>query len=185
MGDAATTSLRADTVSVGRVESVGADEEFRALFTVSFAAVARTVHLIVGDGAVAEEITQDAFVKLLGHWRTVSRYERPDLWVRRVAIRAAQRERHRTWRRDQLERSVAPRSWIEDPDGPDDQVRAAVETLAPKQRAVVVLFYFEDRPMAEIADLVGCSVSAGWSQLHTARKRLARLLAEEVHDDVR
>ena len=67
----------------------------------------------------------------------------------------------------------------------DAAVRAAVAGLPPKQRAVVVLFYFEDLPMTEIADLVGCSVSTGWSQLHTARRRLAALLSEEVSDDVR
>jgi RNA polymerase sigma-70 factor (ECF subfamily) len=64
-------------------------------------------------------------------------------------------------------------------------VLAAVRRLAPKQRAVVVLFYFEDRPMAEIAEIVGCSESTGWSQLHTARRHLAATLSEEVTDDVR
>ena len=39
--------------------------------------------------------------------------------------------------------------------------------------------------MPEIADLVGCSVSTGWSHLHNARKRLAAVLGEEVTDDVR
>lgn len=162
-----------------------ADEEFRALFTASFATVATTVRLVVGDRAVAEEITQDAFIQLLTHWKKVSRYDRPDLWVRRVAIRAAQRERHRTWRRSQLERSLTPPVGTAAEDSHDDQVRAAISTLPPKQRAVVVLFYLEDLPMADVADLVGCSVSTGWSQLHTARKRLAVLLAEEVTDDVR
>jgi RNA polymerase sigma factor (sigma-70 family) len=146
--------------------------------------VARTVHLVVDDRAVAEEITQDAFIQLLAHWRKVSRYDRPDLWVRRVAIRKAQRERHRIWRRGQVERAGASPTTYDDAAMPDDEVRAAVAALPPKQRAVVVLFYFEDLPMDEIADLVGCSVSTGWSQLHNARKTLAAVLSEEVSDDV-
>ena len=146
--------------------------------------VARTVHHIVGDRARAEEVTQDAFLALLRHWRTVAGYERPDLWVRRVAIRAAQRERHRAWRRVELERTTLGDQDVEPPT-PAPEVLAAVRRLAPKQRAVVVLFYFEDRPMTEIAEILGCSESTGWSQLHTARRHLAEALAEEVPDDVR
>ena len=61
----------------------------------------------------------------------------------------------------------------------------ATAPYSPRQRAVVVLFYFEDRPMDEIAVLLGCSTSTGWSHLHTARHKLALLLTEEVDDDVR
>ena len=104
--------------------------------------------------------------------------------MRRVAIRKAQRERHRAWRASSS--SARPRADdIVEPPTPAPEVLAAVRRLAPKQRAVVVLFYFEDRPMAEIAEILGCSESTGWSQLHTARRHLAVALAEEVTDDVR
>ena len=88
------------------------------------------------------------------------------------------------WRRTELERSL-PTPESPEPPTPAPEVLAAVRRLAPKQRAVVVLFYFEDRPMAEIAEIVGCSESTGWSQLHTARRHLAAALSEEVTDDVR
>ena len=64
-------------------------------------------------------------------------------------------------------------------------MRAAVPALPFKQRVVVVLFYLEDRPMDEVAQLLNCSVSSGWSLLHVARQKLAVLLSEEVTDDVR
>jgi RNA polymerase sigma factor (sigma-70 family) len=104
--------------------------------------------------------------------------------VRRVAIRKAQRERHRAWRRAELERSTVTDDVVEPPT-PAPEVLSAVRRLPPKQLAVVVLFYFEDRPMAEIAEILGCSESTGWSQLHTARRYLGRVLMEEVTDDVR
>lgn len=161
------------------------DESFDAVFAAHYAGVARTVSFIIADRAVAEEVAQDAFVKLLEKWDTVSQYDRPDLWVRRVAIRRAQRERHRGWRRPSVERAAAPLTVVDGPaPTPHDEVLRAVGTLAPKQRTIVVLFYYEDRPMDEIAEIVGCSVSTGWSQLHNARKRLASMLAEEVGDDV-
>jgi len=134
---------------------------------------------------VAEEITQDAFVQLYRNWAKVSRYDRPDLWVRRVAIRQAQRERHRSWRRPALELRAAGPDVVPALTEPRDDVLAAVRALPCQQRAVVVLFYFEDRPMPEIARIVGCSVSTGWSHLHNARKRLASVLGEEVTEDVR
>jgi RNA polymerase sigma factor (sigma-70 family) len=162
-----------------------ADEDFRTMFVASYPSVARTVSLLVGDREVAQEITQEAFIQLLVHWRKVSRFEQPGLWVRRVAIRRAQRERHRIWKRSGIEQSATAVFESATPDEPDDEVRGAVDELPPKQRAVVVLFYFEDRPMEEIAELLGCSVSTGWSQLHTARRKLALLLSEEVDDDVR
>lgn len=52
------------------------------------------------------------------------------------------------------------------------------------QRTAVVLFYFEDRPVAEIADLLGCAPATARVHLHKARRRLAATLGGEVDDDV-
>lgn len=173
-----------DVVTLGPREHGAATPEFDAVFRAEFPRVARTVHHVVGDRARAEEITQDAFVEMLRFWRKVRRYDRPDLWVRRVAIRKAQRELHRSVRRVELERRTVG-LLVEEPPTAAPEVLAAVRRLAPKQRAVVVLFYFEDRPMGEIAQIVGCSESTGWSQLQTARQHLAEALSEEVTDDAR
>lgn len=55
----------------------------------------------------------------------------------------------------------------------------AVATLPRAQQAAVVLFYFEDRPIAEIADVIGCSEVTARVHLHRARKRLTELLGYE------
>jgi RNA polymerase sigma-70 factor (ECF subfamily) len=177
--------LTREGASPGRWPSTPPDDSFEGLFSREFPRVARTIHHVLGDRARAEEVTQDAFLELLRHWGTVAAYDRPDLWVRRVAIRRAQRERHRAWRRVELERSTSDSPIGVEPPTPAPEVLSAVRQLAPKQRAVVVLFYFEDRPMTEIAEILECSESTGWSQLHTARKHLARMLGEEVAHDVR
>lgn len=170
---------------MGRTAGSGSgSDEFDALFLHEFPRLARTVHHIVGDRERAEELAQDAFVELLRHWRTVSVYDRPDLWLRRVAIRKAQRERHRGWRRRELELLAASPVVVDAPPTPAPEVLAAVRRLAPRQRAVVVLFYFEDRPIAEIAHVLGVSESTCWSQLHTARKHLAAALDQEVSDAI-
>jgi len=175
-----------DVVLMHRSSADTSDDEFRALFDASYARVVRTVYFVVHDLSVAEEITQDAFTELFRHWTKVRSYDRPESWVRRVAIRKAQREATRSGRRTRLERVAAPREIVHDePSVPDPELMAAIRTLPPRQRAVLVLYYLEDRPMSEVADLVGCSPSTGFVQLHQARKRLAALLEEEVDGDVR
>jgi DNA-directed RNA polymerase specialized sigma24 family protein len=154
---------------------------YEFVFRREFAAVAKTVFLIVHDRGRAEEIAQDAFVKLLQRWATVSSYERPDAWVRRVAIRMAVRQARRELRRPSIERGVG--AGVERV--PDVDVAAAVGALAPMQRAAVVLYYWEDRPVAEIAELLGVSESTVKQHLHRGRARVASVLHEEVSEDVR
>ena len=95
MDEVADRDTLAGRVSLSGTETAG----FDALFLREFPRVAGALHHIIGDRARADEVTQDAFLELLRNWRKVSNYDRPDLWVRRVAIRKAQRERHRAWRR--------------------------------------------------------------------------------------
>jgi len=130
----------------------------------------------------AEEIAQDAFIQLLDHWGKVSSYEQPDAWVRRVAIRMAGRAARRERMRGLLEGRFRPVVATPPPDEPGNEVLRAVRSLPPNQRTAVVLFYFEDRPIAEIADVLGCSPATARVHLHKARQRLAALLHEEVDD---
>jgi RNA polymerase sigma factor (sigma-70 family) len=157
------------------------DAEFELLFREEFPAVERTVFLICHDHELARDTTQDAFVQLLRHWKKVSRYERPGAWVRRVAIRLTIQSIRRDRLRSKLEREL-PQVEL---DGPVDvDLLRAVRTLPPKQRAAVVLFYFDDLPLAEVADVVGCSQATARVHVKQARARLADLLGEEARDDV-
>jgi RNA polymerase sigma-70 factor (ECF subfamily) len=156
--------------------------EYDWYFRASFAPVSRTVFLMVHDRELAEDITQEALYRMLRHWRTVSTYERPEAWVRRVAIRIAVRELQRRAARARKERLGQPVPYDELPD-PD--VARAVGDLAPMQRAAVVLFYWEDRPVHEIAHVLEVSESTVKQHLFRARHRLAELLGEEVGDHAR
>lgn len=162
---------------------VDAEAEFTAFFRAEFARVVRTVTLVVGERAVAEELAQDAFVELYDHWAKVCRYERPDAWVRRVAIRMAVRAARRDRLRRVIEIASVPDGFTSETPEPDGEVYAAVRRLPLGQRTAVVLFYFEDRPVAEIADLMGCASSTARVHLHKARRRLGELL-DGSDDDV-
>ena len=84
------------------------ERDYEWVYRAGFASVARTVFLIVGSRAVAEEITQDAFVKLLQKWSTVSDYERPEAWARKVAVRMAVRHVGRERSRPRRELRAQP-----------------------------------------------------------------------------
>lgn len=158
--------------------------EFDWWFRATYASVERTAYLVVGDRGRAEEIAQDAFVKMFQRWSAVRRYERPDAWVRRVAVRMAIKQAKRERIRPVLERRVAPRE-AQDPPLPDPDLAAQVAELSPMQRAVVVLYYWEDATVFDIARALEVSESTVKQHLFRARARLAAQLGEEAADDVR
>lgn len=164
----------------GRVQEV--ELEYAWFFRAEFPMVLRTVFLILGDKGRAEDVTQEAFIQLLSHWKKVSRYERPEAWVRRVAIRLAVRTLKRERLRAVLERDTVREGVIK---APDVDLADALRRLPVKQRTCVLLFYFEDRPIAEIVEILGISEGSVKVHLHRARQRLAELLGEEVDEDAR
>jgi RNA polymerase sigma-70 factor (ECF subfamily) len=150
--------------------------EFSSFFRVHYPSVVRTAYLILGDRGRAEEVAQEAFTQLLVHWRKVSRYERPESWVRRVAIRQAVR----TARRDRAREVLHAQTEIGTADRPaEGDLAAAILRLPVRQRTCVLLFYYEDRPITEVAEVLEISTGAVKVHLHRARKALARLLEME------
>jgi RNA polymerase sigma-70 factor (ECF subfamily) len=156
---------------------------FDALFRREFPPITRTAYLVVGDWEVARELAQDAFVQALRHWDKVRTLESPGGWVRRVAIRDAVRARARDSRRRELHlgagtaADAAPTTSVD--------VRDALMTLPARQRAVVALHYLDDRPVAEIAELLGCSSGTVKTHLARARQALAARLGEDLDDELR
>jgi RNA polymerase sigma factor (sigma-70 family) len=120
-------------------------------------------------------------VQLYVNWNKVSRYQRPDAWVRRVAIRMAIRHIKRERMRTMLERETRTPSM---PPMVDVDLLRAMRKLPVTQQVAVVLFYFEDRPIAEIEHILGTSEGAVKMALSRARHQLGALLGEEVIEDV-
>ena len=147
-------------------------------FRTEYPAVLKTAYLVTHDRETARDVTQEAFIQLLRHWRKVSRYERPDAWVRRVAIRIAVRQA----RKFRLRRSteVDPPAAVHV--GMDPDLVREIRALSAMQRAAIVLFYFEDRPVSEIAEILDCAPSTAKVHLHRARRILAERLGEVMAD---
>jgi RNA polymerase sigma-70 factor (ECF subfamily) len=152
------------------------DAAFVDLFQSEYPAIVRSMFFIVHDREHARDLAQDAFVQLFTRWRRVSRYERPDAWVRKVAVRMAVRSIKRERLRRQLEHEV---DVLPERGGVDLDVLRAIAKLPASQRAAIVLFYLEDRPVAEVADIMSCSEVTAKVHLHRARRRLAELLGDD------
>ena len=151
---------------------------FDDFYEAEFQSVLRTAVLVVHDRAVAEEITQEAFAKAFASWWRVSRYSFPGAWVRKVALRMAIRQAKRSALHEELVQQIdaSPQSAT----GIDIDLMRAINELPGNQRAAIVLFYLEDRPIAEVADLMDVSDSTVKVHLHRARQKLAQLLGEEA-----
>ncbi len=144
---------------------------FEELFRDQYPAVLRDVVFVVSDRDLAKEITNEAFTRLYARWARISRYDKPGAWARRVAIRLALRREERRQRESpEVERCQ------EGDHALAMDVRTAVRQLPPQQRAAVMLHYFDDLPVAEVARLIGCREGTAKAHLHQARARLGSLL---------
>lgn len=126
---------------------------------------------------LAEDLVQEAMLRARRHWARVGGLEKPGTWVRRVTINLALNSRRGLAREARTHlawweyRGRAEPSQALDPD-----LLQALHALSPRQRAAVALHYLEDRSTAEIADLLGCSVSTARVHLHRGRHALAEHL---------
>jgi RNA polymerase sigma-70 factor (sigma-E family) len=165
---------------MGEMARIGEDagSDFSWMFREEYPAVVRTAYLILGDRAAAEDVAQEAFIRLYARWAKISKYERPGAWVRRVAIRLAGRAR----RARRITFALSENHVAGQVVPPDPDLQRALLALPPSQRAAVVLHYLEGRPVAEVGSILGCATATAKVHLHRARKRLGALLGEETAD---
>ncbi|MCD4524479.1 SigE family RNA polymerase sigma factor [Nocardioides sp. cx-173] len=148
------------------------DISFEEFVTARRAALLRTAYLLTGHPDDAEDLLQVSLAKAYPHWRRLS--DRPEPYVRRIMAReSVDRWRARRWRETLTALPVEPAT-SDESDAHDRRLELAraLQALSPRQRAVVVLRYFDDLTERETARLLGISV--GTVKSH-AREALARL----------
>jgi RNA polymerase sigma-70 factor (sigma-E family) len=130
--------------------------------------------LYVGDRAVAEELAQDTLVRVCEQWPKVRQMSSPTGWTSRVAMNLASSR----WRRLSAERRAtirhgAPADRSDDVDTAATlAVRASVAALPPRQKQALVLRYYADLSLAEVAGAMGCPVGTVKSLLSRATTTL-------------
>lgn len=156
------------------------EERFTEFVRAYSASLFRTGYLITGDYQRAEDLLQSTLVRLYRRWPRVEAMERPVGYARKVLVNEAI-----SWWRRRSSRE-APVLVLNEPgwDGGVDEIDEhervwkAVVSLPPRQRAVMVLRYYEDLSEAEIAETLGMAQGTVKSHAHAATHRLAELLGE-------
>jgi len=167
-------------VTPSRLSSTGPgspwDGEFARYFDERAHSLRATAFLLCGDWHHAEDITQAALLKLYLAWPRLSRHDALDSYARKIVLRTFLAERRRPWRRRERLTDGPPECPGEHLGEPDLLVRQALAAVAPKQRAVLVLRYWNDLSVDETAQVLGCSTGTVKSQsargLSTLRARL-------------
>jgi RNA polymerase sigma-70 factor (sigma-E family) len=149
------TADRTSDVPEGRLEE---------LYARHMPAATRLAYLLTGDPQEAEDLAQEAFVRCVGRFRYVRAIDAFDAYLRRAIVNL-----HTSWlRRRRLERAWIQRegsaeatrvSTMRDVSASEDLWRA-LASLPPRQRAALVLRYYEDLTEQQTAEVLGCSVPA-------------------------
>jgi RNA polymerase sigma-70 factor (sigma-E family) len=161
------------------VEAEGGFEEFARS---SMPGLLRFAMAVTGQRATAEDVVQTSMVRAMGAWSRVADQERwrQQAYVRRIVLNT----NHSAWRRWSARTAlgVMPEGAVASRvDAVDDRllVRQALECLTPRQRAVIVMRYFEDLSEAEIAERLGCAPGTVKSTAARALKALRDALVSE------
>ena len=143
-------------------------------------ALLRTAYLLTGSHDDAEDLVQVALVKAVPHWRRIA--DHPEPYVRRILAReSVSRWRRRRWR--EVPTEVLPDRPGRPPTGRLLDLRERARAAAPRQRAVIVLRYYEDLTEQQTADALGIAVGTVKSQARDALARL-RLIVPGLDDEV-
>jgi len=155
------------------------DRSFDDFFNVEYERLLRAMYLVVGDRGDAEDLVQEAFVKVLERWATVQQMESPTGYLYRTAMNSF-RSRYR--RTAMALRRVAllaprPRNLFEDVEVNAD-VRRALASLTPRQRAAVVLTELLGYGADDASKILGIKASTVRALTTQARARLKSVLGD-------
>ncbi|HEX5118611.1 MAG TPA: SigE family RNA polymerase sigma factor [Pseudonocardiaceae bacterium] len=148
------------------------EERFREFATQQAAPLRRCAYLFCGDWHLAEDLMQTTLVKIYRSWHRITAQDSMGAYARTVLLRTWLDERRRPWRRSEVRRADVPDRSDGSPK-PDEAavlswqrnlVHGALLKVPPRQRAVLVLRYFDDLSIAQTAAVMGCNEGTVKSQ---------------------
>ncbi|HYI62297.1 MAG TPA: SigE family RNA polymerase sigma factor [Acidimicrobiales bacterium] len=155
----------------------GPPGDYETFFRAEYPRLVTLASAMTGDRRMAEELAQEALLRAHKRWARIASYDMPGAWVRRVTINLATSARARRGREQRtLDRLGAERPPLAPYDYSDDDFWSLVRQLPRRQAAAVALHYLEDRPVAEVAAVLGCAEGTAKAHLHKGRAALARRL---------
>ena len=144
-------------------------------------ALLRFGHVLTGSPQEAEDLVQEALAKSLRRWQKV-RADDPVAYVRRVVVNT-HLTRWRRWggrvRLGDVPEAAAEDAWLARSQE-WDELRRALAQLPPRQRAAVVLRYYQDLSEKQVAEVLGCPVGTARSHASRGVARLRRILSDVI-----
>jgi RNA polymerase sigma-70 factor (sigma-E family) len=161
---------------------VAIDAGFDAFVRQHGQGLCRAALLLTGDRHLAEDLVQTALAKVAGRWDRVVAKGDPLPYVRTVVVRTAIAWRRRRWHGEVPTSPLPETSHTDQERAVDgrDRLRRALLLVPPRQRAALVLRFYEDLSEADTAAVMGCSVGTVKSQTAKGLARLRTLLATET-----
>jgi RNA polymerase sigma-70 factor (sigma-E family) len=136
-------------------------------------ALLRYAVMLTGDPHMAEDVVQDTMVRAHARWDRIQRADAPDAYVRRMLTNTYFGARRTSWFRRSVAMAQVPDTAVSDSSDAGavrDELWSRLAKLPPRQRAALVLRYYEDLPDTEIAEVMGCAVG-------TVRSLISRALS--------
>ena len=159
---------------------LGATPSFDEVYQREYQALLGLGFVLTGNRPIAEDLVQDTFTEAHKRWAQVSEYDNIGAWLRRVLVNKGTSRGRRLVSEAKMLTTFrarrAPEVTI-----PDDssEIWAAVRALPRRQAQAIALFYWEDQPIASIAEILDCGEETVKTHLKRARSALAQTLPNE------
>lgn len=168
-------------LSVDRERERAGEGGIDALYRAHAPEALRLAYLLTGDAALAEDLVQDAFVRVMGRFRDIRHRDAFWWYLRRTIVNLStshfrRRRVERAWLERQHPQEAAPPSRDL---GDRDRLRQALMGLRPEQRAAIVLRFYEDLSEADTAEALGMPVGTVKSTVSRGLERLRHELPED------
>lgn len=144
------------------------EDQFHAFVAARMERWRRSAFLLCQDWHTADDVVSVTVAKLFQHWRKVRAADNPDAFAQRVLTRSWLDERRRPWRRERLSEQLPDDGWPAESRVEDRATLAALlDSLGPRQRAVLVLRFYLDLSVEETAEIL--RISPGTVKSQSAR----------------
>ncbi|HWS39288.1 MAG TPA: SigE family RNA polymerase sigma factor [Actinoplanes sp.] len=157
----------------------GSDDEYTEYVTARLPALRRLAYLLTGDGHRADDLVQQTITTLYVKWSRARAADHVDAYVRQMLVRTYVDERRLAWSKVRLLWETPEPVPITD-NGMEERelVRAALSRVSRRQQAVLVLRFYYDLPVDEVATVLGCSPGTVKTQTSRGLAAMRRLLGD-------
>jgi RNA polymerase sigma-70 factor (sigma-E family) len=160
------------------------DQEFGDYFESRLPRMRASAYLLCGDWHLAEDLVQNTFTKVYLAWHRLGRRDVLDQYVSRVLVRTFIDEKRRGWWRRERATEEPPDLPVPRAEAPEERMALwqVLSAVPPRQRAALVLRYWEDLSVEETAEVLACSVGTVKSQTSRGLQTLRVLLGGQTSD---